>query len=69
MPSPETGAVSLANPQALRNDNSLQRVTNPVGGAQPTIGWIGLGRDTALEQVILAHIQERLSGYGPPQPY
>jgi hypothetical protein len=69
VPSPETGAVSLANPQALRNDNSLQRVTNPVGGAQPTIGWIGLGRDTALEQVILAHIQERLSGYGPPQPY
>jgi hypothetical protein len=67
--SPDTGAVSLANPQALRNDNSLQRVTNPVGGAQPTLGWIGLGRDPALEQVILARIQERIGGFGAAGPF
>jgi hypothetical protein len=65
--SPETGAVSLANSQALRNDDALQRVTNPVGGAQPTLGWIGMGRDTALEQVILAKIQSRLDGMGGVQ--
>ncbi len=65
--SPETGAVSLANSQALRNDDALQRVTNPVGGAQPTLGWIGIGRDTALEQVILAKIQARLGGLGGVQ--
>ena len=67
VPIPETGAVSLANSQALRNDDALQRVTNPVGGAQPTLGWIGIGRDTALEQVILAKIQERLGGMGGVQ--
>jgi hypothetical protein len=67
--SPETGAVSLANSQALRNDDALQRVTNPVGGAPPTLGWIRLGRDAALEQLMLAKIQERLGGYGAPPPF
>lgn len=66
---PETGAVSLADPAALRNDNALQRVTNPVGGAQVTLGWIGLGRDLVLEQVILSQVQARLGGYGQPRPY
>ena len=65
--SPETGAVSLANSQALRNDDALQRVTNPVGGAQPTLGWIGVGRDTVLEQVMLAKIQTRLNNLGGVQ--
>jgi hypothetical protein len=69
VPSPETGAVSLANPSALRNDNALQRVTNPVGGAQPTLGWIKQGRDTALEQLIVAQIQARLGGFAPPRPF
>ena len=62
VPRPETGAVSLANSSTLRNDDSLQRLTNPVGGQEPTAGWIGVGRDTALEQTILAHIQARLGG-------
>jgi hypothetical protein len=69
VPAPETGAVSLANPSALRNDNALQRVTNPIGGAQPTLGWIPQGRDAALEQLILAQIQARLSGFSPPRPF
>ena len=59
---PESGAVSLANAELLRNDDALIRLTNPVGGQEPTIGWLGLGHDTALEQVILAGIQARTGG-------
>ncbi|HEX3726240.1 MAG TPA: hypothetical protein VHV08_08350, partial [Pirellulales bacterium] len=59
VPRPETGSVSQANPGMLRNDDSLQRVTNPIPGLQPTLGWIGIGRDPALEQVMLAEIQAR----------
>jgi hypothetical protein len=69
VPRPESGAVTFANSAALRNDNSLARVTNPIGGLQPTMGWIPQGRDAALEQTILAHIQARLAGYGPPQAF
>lgn len=69
VPRPESGAISLANSQTLRNDDALIRLTNPVGGQEPTRGWIGLGRDTALEQVILAGIQARTGGmFAPPQP-
>ncbi len=64
--SPDTGTVSLANAQALRNDNSLQRVTSPVAGEPPTIGWLDYGRDFVLEQLILAEINERLGGQGAP---
>jgi len=64
VPRPESGSVSQSNPAALRNDDSLQRVNNPVGGQQPTLGWIEVGRDLALEQVILSRIQERLGGFG-----
>jgi len=64
---PETGAISSANSSALRNDNALRRVTNPLGAPPPTNGWIDQGRDLALEQVILARIQSRLGGYGAPQ--
>ena len=66
---PETGAVSLANPGALRNDDSLQRVTNPVAGGSQSLGWIPQGRDTALEQEMLAQIQARLGAVVlPPFP-
>jgi hypothetical protein len=62
VPQPETGAVTLANSQTLRNDDALIRLANPVGGREPTTGWIELGSDPALEQVILAGIQARLGG-------
>jgi hypothetical protein len=62
VPKPETGAVTLANSQTLRNDDALIRLANPVGGREPTTGWIELGNDPALEQVILAGIQARLGG-------
>jgi hypothetical protein len=63
VPKPESGAISLANAQTLRNDDALIRLTNPVGGREPTSGWIGVGRDTELEQVILAGIQARAGGF------
>lgn len=62
VPRPESGSISLANSQTLRNDDALIRLTNPVGGQEPTLGWIGLGRDMALEQVILSGIQARTGG-------
>ena len=64
-----TGAITLANSAELRNDNSLKRVTSPVGGQQPTIGWIPQGRDVALEQTILAHIHTQLWGGGYEPQY
>jgi len=66
---PESGAISVRNSQALRNDNALQRVANPTGGQQPTLGWIDQGRDVALEQVILAQIMARVNGCGPPRQF
>ncbi len=66
VPRPETGAVSLSNPVALRNDDSLVRVTSPVAGQQPNIGWIPQGRDMALEQEMLAQMQARLGGVSVP---
>ena len=68
VPRPESGAISLANSQTLRNDDALVRLTNPVGGQEPTRGWIGLGRDAALESVILAGIQARTGGMFVPPP-
>jgi hypothetical protein len=62
VPRPASGAISLANAQTLRNDDALIRLANPVGGKEPTTGWIRLGRDVALEQVILAQIQARIGG-------
>jgi hypothetical protein len=62
VPRPESGALSLANAQTLRNDDALIRLSNPIGGREPTSGWIRLGRDVALEQVILSHIQARTGG-------
>ena len=66
---PESGSISLANSQTLRNDDALQRLTNPVGGQEPTRGWIGIGRDTELEQVILSGIQARTGGTFVPAPH
>jgi hypothetical protein len=52
---------------AARADGRPAR--NPVGRAQPTLGWIPQGRDTVLEQMILEHIHARLGGFGPPRPF
>jgi hypothetical protein len=57
---PEAGSASRA--ANLRNDNSLRRYIDPVTGTQPTIGWISMGRDVALEQKILVELASR---FGP----
>lgn len=69
VPRPDTGAVTFSNSAELRNDNSLKRVANPIGGQQPTIGWIPKGRDVVLEQEILAQIQARLAGIAPVRAF
>ena len=56
---PESFGATAAN---LRNDDSVQRFTNPVGGQPLSIGWIPLGRDVALEQSILGQLQARFGG-------
>ncbi len=54
---PEAGSASRA--ANLRNDNSLRRYVDPVRGTQPTLGWIELGRDVALEQKLLVNLASR----------
>jgi hypothetical protein len=62
----------------FRYDNSVDRTveaepslarqvgdqSRPVAAPRPTKGWIGLGRDPALEQELLLRIQDRLT-HGP----
>jgi hypothetical protein len=60
-------AFATAASATLRQDGSLERYTDPVAGEEPTIGWIPIGRDLALEQRILACIQTRLTG--SPEPF
>ncbi|HEX4142269.1 MAG TPA: hypothetical protein VHY91_01855 [Pirellulales bacterium] len=63
---PETGSASRA--ANLRNDNSLRRYVDPVTGTQPTLGWIRLGRDVALEQKMLVELASRFGPLLPPAP-
>lgn len=63
-------ARPLRSPAAsatFRYDASLTRIENPVTEQPTNVGWIPLGRDTALEQHLLGKIQARVSGL-PPQP-
>ncbi|MCC7086682.1 MAG: hypothetical protein IT427_16910 [Pirellulales bacterium] len=73
LPQPEKASAGAAT---FRYDTSLQRDTEfatdpyripgdparPVGPRTPTVGWIPLGRDTMLEQALLAEIRARLGG-------
>ena len=63
---PEMGSASRA--PTLRNDDSLRRFVDPVGGQQPTLGWIPLGRDVALEQAIIGQLQARFVAPVAPLP-
>ncbi len=57
-------AHASAGAATFRNDDSLVRVVSPVGEQDVNKGWIGMGRDRALEQRILAQLQERLGMVG-----
>ncbi|MBI3469107.1 MAG: hypothetical protein HY000_39385 [Planctomycetes bacterium] len=50
---------ATAGAATFRNDSSLERFTEPVGGQAPTYGWIPRGRDVVLEQEIIAKLQTR----------
>jgi hypothetical protein len=55
--SPVGGAI-------FRSDTSLDGYSEPVGGQAVNAGWIGEGRDCALEQRILCQLQAQLDN--PP---
>jgi hypothetical protein len=57
LPNPEHSTAGAAT---LRYDGSIQRFTEPVAGDAAAKGWIPLGRDLALEQLMLAELQERV---------
>lgn len=53
-------ATSVGGATFLDN-SSMQRDLNPVVGQDTPSGWINLGRDPALEQVMLRSVNRRLS--------
>lgn len=55
-------AHAAAGAATFRNDTSLRRVADPVGGQEIHRGWIDLGRDLALEQQMIAELQGRIGG-------
>jgi hypothetical protein len=55
---------ATAGAATFRYDDSLTRVVNPAHGQETNDGWIPQGRDTALEQRILGHLQSRFGGLG-----
>lgn len=59
-----------AGAATFRTEGSFTRVVSPIGDQEVNRGWIRLGRDRALEQRILAHLQEALGvqGISPPPP-
>jgi hypothetical protein len=57
-------AHASAGAATFRNDDSLVRVVSPVGEQDVNKDWIRMGRDRALEQRILAQLQERLGLIG-----
>lgn len=58
---------ATAGAAAFRHDHTPDRFVEPVGGQQAVGGWIPLGRDTALEQLMLADLQAAI--LGPPPGY
>ena len=59
---------ATAGAATFRNDSSLERFTEPVAGEAPTRGWISRGRDTVLEQEIIAELQARMGQACAPPP-
>ncbi|MFO7908030.1 MAG: hypothetical protein ACQESR_24605 [Planctomycetota bacterium] len=54
---PEHSTVSL---ESLRHDSGLNRPRKRLYSGPTTLGWIPVGRDTALEQRILTELRQRL---------
>jgi hypothetical protein len=50
---------ATAGAATFRYDDSFTRVVDPISEQDVHIGWIPKGRDTALEQRIIGHLQSR----------
>jgi hypothetical protein len=50
---------ATAGAATFRYDDSLVGIVNPITGQQITKGWIPRGRDTSLEQYMIAHLLSR----------
>ena len=70
---------ATAGAATFRHDGAVERYTDAVSSAPPTVGWIPLGRDIPVEQKMLAEIKARLCAapgvpavvpeiIGPPVP-
>lgn len=59
---PENASVGAT---ASRHDESPTRNQATLGQGPGVLGWIGLGRDTSLEQEILAQLQGRVADFRP----
>jgi hypothetical protein len=57
---------ATAGAATFRYDDSLERIVNPIAGEQITRGWISKGRDTSLEQAILADLTNRCNQVAQP---
>jgi hypothetical protein len=55
---------ATAGGATFRNDSSLTRVVNPLQDEEPSLGWILLGRDVALERRIIEQVMARTAA-GP----
>ncbi|MHB0955355.1 MAG: hypothetical protein ACYC6N_05290 [Pirellulaceae bacterium] len=51
---------STVNVDGLRHDETLRRPSDRIEGGPAMLGWIPVGRDTTLEQRILAEFRGRL---------
>ena len=60
-PENSTGGAST-----LRHDGSLDRSRSSISARPNTLGWIPLGRDYALEQRIIARLQEKTASVAAP---
>ena len=57
---------ATAGAAMFRYDSSLTRITDPITGQQITQGWISRGRDTSLEQYMIADLLSRCGQAGMP---
>jgi hypothetical protein len=58
---------SYAGAATFRYDNSLTRVINPDAVSDRNLPWVPVGRDTALEQRIIAQLNAQFGGVVVPR--
>ena len=58
--------LATAGAATFRYDSTLSGIENPISEQQAAKGWISMGRDTALEQVIIADLRSRCGQAATP---